>query len=80
MLFTDKYKSKELEHWEKIETEINQNIWFTEFEKEMEDIETKDEMKRGRGRPRKNKANDDIEITDDDTHALLANMTVLRAP
>ena len=25
LVFTDKYKSKELEHWEKIETEINQN-------------------------------------------------------
>ena len=31
-------------------------------------------MKRGRGRPRKNKANDDIQITDDDTHAFLANI------
>ena len=42
--------TKELEHWEKkIETEINQNTWFTEFEKETEDTETKDEMKRGRG-------------------------------
>ena len=74
LVFTDKYKSKELEHWEKIETEINQNTWFTEFEKETKDAETKDEMKRGRGRPRKNKANDDIQITDDDTHALLANI------
>ena len=48
--------------------------WFTEFEKETEDTEAKDEMKRGRGRPRKNKGNDDIQITDDDTHALLANI------
>ena len=45
----------------------------------MEDTQTKDEMKRGRGRPkrrrkRKNKGNDDIQITDDDTHALLANI------
>ena len=33
LVFTDKYKAKDLEHWEKIETEINQNTWFTEFEK-----------------------------------------------
>ena len=51
-----------------------QTTWFTEFEKETEDVETKAEMKRGRGRPRKNKANDVIQITDDDTYALLANI------
>ena len=39
LVFTDKYKSKELEHWEKIETEINQNTWFTEFDKETEDTQ-----------------------------------------
>ena len=74
LVFTDKYNAKDLKHWEKIETEINQNTWFTEFEKETEDTETKDEMRRGRGRPRKNKANDDIQITDDDMHAFLANI------
>ena len=72
MVFVDKYKGKELEHWEKIETEIDTNTWFTEFEKETEDVGMKEETKRGRGRPRKNKTNDDIQITDDDTHALLA--------
>ena len=74
MVFVDKYEVKELEHWEKIETEIDSDTWFTEFEKETEDVETKVEAKRGRGRPRKNKTNDHIQITDDDTHALLANM------
>ena len=74
LVFTDTYKSKELEHWEKIETEINQNTWFTEFEKEMEDTEAKDKIKRCRGRPRKNRANDDIRIRDEDTHVLLVNI------
>ena len=32
LVFADKYKTKELEHWEKVETEINSDTWFTEFE------------------------------------------------
>ena len=51
LVFVDKYKVKELEHWEKIETEVDSDTWFTEFEKETEDVETKEETKRGRGRP-----------------------------
>ena len=58
----------------RLETEIDSDTKFTEFEKETEDVETKEETKKGRRRLRKNKTNDDIQITDDDTHALLANI------
>ena len=47
LVFVDKYKGKELEHWAKVETEIDSDTWFTEFENETEDVETKEETKRG---------------------------------
>ena len=74
LVFTNKYKTKDLEHRERIETEINPNTLFPEFEKETENTKAKDKMKKGRGRPRKNRANDDIKITNEDMHALLANI------
>ena len=74
LVFGNRYKKAEISDWETVNSEIDTNSWFVEFETET--TETEGETKRSRVRPRKLRevTSKKTEPSDKTTHVLLAEM------